>query len=67
MLYFQHKFFADWEPNDSESDEDYSSSMGSDEEGEESEDEEDDEDIEGEMNADRNSVLVTPGGVSLQS
>ena len=41
--------------------------MGSDEEGEESEDEEDDEELESQMQADRNSVLITPGGVSLQS
>ena len=69
VLYFQHKFFADWEPNDSDSeDDDYSSEMGSDEEDEESEEEDDDvESLENQNQTDRNSVLQTPGGQSLQS
>ena len=67
MLYFQHKFFAEWEPNETESDEDYSSSAASDEEGEESEDEDDDDDEIQPSTTPERPQLVTPGGMSMQS
>ena len=60
VLYFQHKFFANWEPNESESEgEGSSSDYEEDDDEEESTAEEDDDDED--LTPDHQTRLETPG------